>query len=112
MELIKIASERVKEMVNKSFADKFTEFNIRVVETPDIKNIRLNITTEFNQEIIITLFSSTVKETPFIAFDKGKYPNSQIMSIEIGLNPAEDKQVDELIMLKNILPGLISGIIK
>lgn len=112
MELIRYTSERVQEIINKSFADKFTKCNMRVDENVDIKNIRINTTTEFGEEIVITLFPATIKATPFIALDKGKYVHSSKLNIEIGLNTVEEKQIDELIMLKNVLPGIIKGIIK
>ncbi|MGL5750471.1 MAG: hypothetical protein ACRCXT_08095 [Paraclostridium sp.] len=112
MELIRYTSERVQEIISKVFADKFTEFKISVSETVDIKNIRFNIVTEFEQNIVITMYPSTVKELPLISLDKGAYIPSSKISMEICINPVEEKQMEELIMLKNVLPGIIAGIIK
>lgn len=113
MELIRLGAERVNEIVVKSFENKITDFSIRVDELVSVKNIRFNISTEFEQELVITMFSSDTKEVPFIALDKGKYSNSNIMSIEICFTKSDEvKFNEEIIMLKNVLPGIMLGIIK
>lgn len=111
MEFIRSRSERVQQIIQGTFEADFTKYTQRVTEMAQHKNIRLNITTEFGKEIIVTMLPGENKELEFIQIDNNRY-SSKTKNIDIYFNTNEDKHLEELELLKNLLPGIIIGLNK
>ncbi|MGL5821995.1 MAG: hypothetical protein ACRCYE_10335 [Sarcina sp.] len=112
MNYIRSVSEKVKKIIVNSCDEKVTDFNMRVDELEISKNIKITFDTEFNQQFRVVLYSLEKESTPFITFDTSKYSTKDIVDINIGLSPLEEKKLEEILMLRNTLPNLILGLLK